>query len=67
MIVPMYFVHSQNGDTALIRASERGRAAIVKVLLEHDAEVDLQNQVCVLLTCDGFIVSHVLVWVMLYS
>lgn len=46
MIAPMYFVHAQNGDTALIRASERGHVATVKVLLEHNAQMDLQNQVC---------------------
>lgn len=33
------------GFSALMRASYRGHAAVVRVLLEHDAEVDMQSDV----------------------
>lgn len=35
----------QNGDTALMVASGAGRTDIVQLILDHGAQVDLQNSV----------------------
>lgn len=46
MIAPMSVVYIQNGDTALIFATRKTDADVVMRLLEYNAQVDLQNQVC---------------------
>lgn len=35
----------QDGSSALIRATQGGHTALVNVLLEHDARIDLQDDV----------------------
>lgn len=37
--------HMQAGLTALMRASRQGHREVVNMLLEHDAQVDLKNNV----------------------
>lgn len=37
----------QDGKTALMMASEHGRADVVDVLLKHHAQVNLQNDVSI--------------------
>ena len=39
----------QWGDTALIKAAEKGHASTVKILVEHGAAVDIQNKVALVL------------------
>ena len=36
----------QDGNTALILASERDKEEAVEILLEHGAKTDMQDQVC---------------------
>ena len=38
----------QWGDTALIKAAEKGHASTVKILVEHGAAVDVQDEVAIL-------------------
>lgn len=38
----------QNHFTPLMEASREGHATVVEMLLEHDAQVDLQDDVCCL-------------------
>lgn len=38
----------QNGNTALMEASENGHSDVVKTLLENGASIQMQNKVCVL-------------------
>ena len=38
-------VHSQNGASALLMASEQGHLNIVKILLQHSARVDVFDEV----------------------
>ena len=37
----------QDGDTPLLRASLRGHAAVVRLLLESGANVNIRDQVCI--------------------
>ena len=41
----MACVYFQNGSTALMWASGKGRTEIVELLLEHGAEVNTMNEV----------------------
>ena len=38
----------QNGNTALMEASESGHNAVVKALVDNGADVEEKNKVCVL-------------------
>ena len=37
---------AQNGNTALMEASESGHTAVVKTLLENGADIQKKNKVC---------------------
>ena len=37
---------SQNGNTALMEASESGHTAVVKTLLDNGADIEKKNKVC---------------------
>ena len=45
-------VLSQNGESALMAASGYGHTPDVEVLLEYEADVNLQENVSWLLSCD---------------
>ena len=36
----------QNGNTALMEASESGHTAVVKTLLDNGADIEKKNKVC---------------------
>ena len=40
--------YDQNGNTALMEASESGHNAVVKALVDNGADVEEKNKVCVL-------------------
>ena len=42
------FISLQWGDTALVRAAEKGHTSTVKILVEHGAAVDIQVEVAIL-------------------
>ena len=42
------FISLQWGDTALIKAAEKGHTSTVKILVEHGAAVDIQVEVAIL-------------------
>ena len=42
------FISLQDGDTALVKAAEKGHTSTVKILVEHGAAVDIQNKVTIL-------------------
>ena len=37
---------AQNGNTALMEASESGHTAVVKTLLDNGADIEKKNKVC---------------------
>jgi len=41
----------QNGNTALMEASENGHTAVVKVLVDSGVGIEKQNKVCALRMC----------------
>ena len=41
----MHIVVIQYGDTALYRASDKGYVDVVKLLLQHNADVNIKNKV----------------------
>ena len=41
----------QNGNTALMEASENGQTAVVKALVDNGAGIEKQNKVCALRMC----------------
>ena len=46
----LYHWCKQSGDTALLRASERGNQHIVKLLITNKAYLNIKNQVCLIPT-----------------
>lgn len=41
--------HVQNGNTALILASLKGHVAVVQLILQHNADVNICNEVHIVL------------------
>ena len=50
MTISINFI--QNGNTALLEASENGHTAVVKALVDNGAGIEKQNKVCALRVCE---------------
>ena len=61
IIVLVLCIIYQNGWTALIRATSNGHKEVVKLLLDHGADKDLQRKVSII-----YVVSCMYVWMVVF-
>ena len=45
LLLSLYFITVQNGETALHLAAERGRTSVVRLLIGANADLNLQDKV----------------------